>query len=101
MAPLNSAQPLLGIALKIASTLVFTAMATLIKLISDRYPVGELTFFRSFFALIPVMAWVGWREFPAIFRTPRFGGHVVLSLAGSRGAWARSSSRPGPAAAMR
>ena len=54
MAPHQSAQPLLGIALKVASTLVFTGMATLIKLVSDRYPVGELTFFRSFFALIPV-----------------------------------------------
>jgi drug/metabolite transporter (DMT)-like permease len=83
MAPLSSAQPLLGIALKVISTLAFTCMATLIKLVSDRYPVGELTFFRSFFAFIPVAAWVGWREFPAIFRTTRFGGHLVRSIAGS------------------
>ena len=41
-------RPLIGIALKVVSTLVFTAMATLIKLVSDRYPVGELTFFRCF-----------------------------------------------------
>ena len=83
MTPLSSAQPFLGIALKVASTLAFTAMATLIKLASDRYPVGELTFFRSFFALIPVAAWVGWREFPAIFHTARLGGHVVRSVAGA------------------
>jgi drug/metabolite transporter (DMT)-like permease len=83
MAPASSAQPLIGIALKVISTLVFTCMATLIKLVSDRYPVGELTFFRSFFAFIPVAAWVGWREFPAIFRTSRFGGHVVRSIAGA------------------
>jgi drug/metabolite transporter (DMT)-like permease len=82
MAPLTSAQPFLGIALKIISTLAFTGMATLIKLVSDRYPVGELTFFRSFFALIPVAVWVGWREFPATFRTSRLGGHVVRSIAG-------------------
>lgn len=83
MAQLTSAQPLLGIALKITSTLAFTGMATLIKLVSDRYPTGELVFFRSFFALIPVAAWVGWREFPKIFRTPRFGGHVIRSIAGA------------------
>ena len=83
MVPHHSAQPLVGIALKVASTLVFTGMATLIKLVSARYPVGELTFFRSFFALIPVAAWVGWREFPHIFRTARFGGHVIRSIAGS------------------
>jgi drug/metabolite transporter (DMT)-like permease len=83
MAPTTSAQPLLGVALKVISTLVFTGMATLIKLVSARYPVGELTFFRSFFALLPVAAWVGWREFPYIFRTSRFGGHVVRSIAGA------------------
>jgi drug/metabolite transporter (DMT)-like permease len=83
MAPHTSAQPLLGIALKVASTLVFTGMATLIKLVSARYPIGELTFFRSFFALIPVAAWVGWREFPFIFRTTRFSGHVIRSIAGA------------------
>ena len=83
MVPHQSAQPFVGIALKVISTLVFTAMATLIKLVSNRYPVGEIAFFRSFVALIPVAAWVGWREFPRIFRTPRFGGHVVRSIAGS------------------
>ncbi len=79
----TSAQPFLGIALKVASTLAFTAMSTLIKLVSDRYPVGEIVFFRSALALVPVAAWVGWREFPYIFRTARFGGHIVRSIAGS------------------
>ena len=83
MPPSEHARPLIGIALKVISTFVFTAMATLIKLVSDRYPVGELTFFRSFFALIPVAGWVGWRTFPSIFRTSRFGGHVVRSIAGA------------------
>ena len=83
MPPSVQARPFTGIALKVVSTLVFTAMATLIKLVSARYPVGELTFFRSFFALIPVCAWVGWRKFPGIFRTSRFGGHFVRSIAGA------------------
>ena len=62
MPPQSSAQPLLGIALKVASTLVFVAMATLIKIVSDRYPVGQLVFFRSAFALLPVFVWVAWRD---------------------------------------
>jgi drug/metabolite transporter (DMT)-like permease len=83
MTPTDTARPFLGIALKILSTVAFTGMATLIKLVSDRYPVGEIVFFRSFFALIPVCAWVGWRNFPAIFVTSRFGGHVIRSIAGA------------------
>ena len=58
MAPQQSAQPLLGIALKVISTLAFAGMATLIKLVGDRYPTGEIVFFRSFFALIPVFAFL-------------------------------------------
>ena len=84
MTPIAPAhQPFVGIALKIISTFAFTGMATLIKLVSDRYPVGEVVFFRSFFALIPVCAWVGWRNFPGIFVTSRFGGHVIRSIAGA------------------
>ena len=90
MASHLSAQPLLGIALKVASTLVFTAMATLIKLVSDRYPVGELVFFRSFFALLPVFIWVGWRDHTMravvdVFRTERLGSHIIRSVAGACG----------------
>ena len=88
MPPHHAAQPLLGIALKVASTIAFTAMATLIKLVSDRYPVGEIVFFRSAFALIPVFVWVAWRDHAAravidVFRTARFGSHVIRSLFGA------------------
>jgi drug/metabolite transporter (DMT)-like permease len=84
MDPPETARPFLGIALKVASTIVFTAMATLIKLASARYPIGELTFFRSFFAIIPVFIWVGYRgQFPAVFKTPRIGQHVIRSIAGA------------------
>ena len=77
MAPHQSAQPLLGIAFKVASTLVFTVMATLIKLVSARYPVGELVFFRSAFALIPVFIWVAWRAWGSSSDW-RWGRHSVL-----------------------
>lgn len=81
------AQPLRGIALKIASTLAFTGMATLLKLASVEHPVGELVFFRSAFALLPVFVWVAWREKHAravidVFRTQRLSSHVVRSAMG-------------------
>jgi drug/metabolite transporter (DMT)-like permease len=79
----HQARPLLGIALKVASTLAFTAMATLVKVLSDRYPIGELTFFRSAFALLPVLIWAGSRgRLPSAFHTHHIGGHLVRSLIG-------------------
>jgi drug/metabolite transporter (DMT)-like permease len=77
-------RPLFGVLLKVISTLAFTAMATLIKFISDSYPPGEIAFFRSAFALIPVLIWVGWNGgLPTVFITPRIGGHLLRSLAGA------------------
>jgi drug/metabolite transporter (DMT)-like permease len=90
MAPYQSAQPLLGIAFKVGSTLAFAGMTTLIKLVSDRYPVGQLVFFRSFFALIPVFCWVCWRDRRlsaaiTVFHTTRVVSHVIRSAAGVTG----------------
>jgi drug/metabolite transporter (DMT)-like permease len=77
-------RPLLGIALKIGSTLMFTVMLTLIKIASDGYPIGEIVFFRSVFALIPLIIWVGLRgSFATLFRTSNYAGHVKRSLAGT------------------
>ncbi len=79
----HQTRPILGIALKVGSTVAFTGMATLIKLLSDRYPIGELTFSRSAFALIPVLIWAGSRgRLPGAFHTSRIGGHLVRSLTG-------------------
>jgi drug/metabolite transporter (DMT)-like permease len=76
--------PLAGIALKVVSTAFFTGMATLIKLISDRFPVGEIAFARSFFGLIPVLVWAGWRgQFPGIFFTRNPRGHLVRVTVGT------------------
>jgi drug/metabolite transporter (DMT)-like permease len=59
----------------------------LLKLASSRHPVGELVFFRSSFALLPVFAWVAWRDWHVravydVFRTTRFTGHVIRSAFG-------------------
>jgi drug/metabolite transporter (DMT)-like permease len=71
------------VVLKVLSTLAFMSMATLVKLLSDRFPVGEITFARSLFALIPVAIWAaaegGLRR---VFYTSRPGAHFIRSLAG-------------------
>lgn len=74
----------LGIGLKVVSALAFTVMSTLVKLVSDRFPIGEIVFYRSFFALVPLMAWLAARgEIIDAVRTPNLQGHVRRSVAGS------------------
>jgi drug/metabolite transporter (DMT)-like permease len=73
---------LTGIAFKIASTLFFSGMLALVKYYSA-YPVSELVFFRSSFALIPLVFWLLSRgDFPRALHTKWLGGHLVRSLAG-------------------
>ncbi|MDU8928039.1 DMT family transporter [Alisedimentitalea sp. MJ-SS2] len=50
--------PLKGIALKLASVVMFVTMASLIKAVSDHVPPGEAVFFRSFFAIPVIIGWL-------------------------------------------
>ena len=50
-------KPLSGIALKITSVVAFTLMAALIKA-AGRVPAGEIVFFRSFFAIFPIVIYL-------------------------------------------
>jgi drug/metabolite transporter (DMT)-like permease len=50
--------PIRGIVLKILSVTVFVAMASLIKATAGRVPPGEAVFFRSFFAIPVIFAWL-------------------------------------------
>ncbi|MBL4626830.1 MAG: DMT family transporter [Roseicyclus sp.] len=50
--------PLRAIALKIASVCVFVTMASLIKSSADVIPPGQAVFFRSFFAIPVILAWL-------------------------------------------
>ena len=52
--------PTRGIGLKIISVIVFVGMQTSIKLADEGIPAGQVVFFRSFFALIPVVAYLAW-----------------------------------------
>jgi drug/metabolite transporter (DMT)-like permease len=75
-----------GILLKIAATFAFAAMAAIIKLVSSRFPVGEVVLFRSLFAMAALVGWLARRgEFPHALQTSRKLGHVGRSIAGSGG----------------
>jgi drug/metabolite transporter (DMT)-like permease len=74
-----------GIALKIGATLAFSLQYVGIKL-AGTVPVGEVVFFRAFFALVPLLFFslhtVG---LAAMLRTQRPWLHLVRSVVGSSG----------------
>ena len=81
-----SVNPLLGISLKVISALVFTLMSAGLKIVSARYPIGELVFFRSAFAIVPLLLWLGWQgDLVNAVRTDNIRGHVLRGIIGSCG----------------
>jgi drug/metabolite transporter (DMT)-like permease len=82
-------QPLLGIALKIASALAFTLMSAGVKLVTERYPIGEVVFFRSAFALVPLLVWLSWRgDLINAVRTDDLKGHLLRGIISTSGMFA-------------
>ncbi|HZB62183.1 MAG TPA: DMT family transporter [Microvirga sp.] len=79
-------KPLLGIALKVLSALVFTMMSATLKTLTARYPVGEVVFFRSTFALLPLLAWLAWEGgLINAVRTRNVTGHFKRGFIGTSG----------------
>lgn len=76
--------PARAILLKLASVSAFVAMASLVKATEGRVPPGEVVFFRSFFALPVILAWL-WAtgELAKGWRTSNPGGHLLRGLFGT------------------
>ena len=78
--------PARGIAFKLISAALFAVMSALIRHLGARYPVGQVVFYRSIFAIIPVVLVYAWRgELAAVVRTERplgQAGRGILSIAG-------------------
>ncbi|QQR41192.1 DMT family transporter [Devosia rhizoryzae] len=71
-----------GILLKVLSVGCFVVMATLLKA-TETIPSGQMVFFRSFFALLPVLAFLAWRgRLNRAFQTDRPLGHILRGLIG-------------------
>jgi drug/metabolite transporter (DMT)-like permease len=78
--------PFKAIGLKLISALLFAAMSALVRQLSDVAPVGQMVFFRSAFAILPVVVIYAIRgELGTAVRTGRpFGqlGRGMLSVCG-------------------
>ncbi|MGO4572321.1 DMT family transporter [Microvirga sp. 2TAF3] len=79
-------KPLLGISLKVLSAFVFTLMSAGLKTLTALYPVGEIVFFRSIFAMIPLLIWLSWQgDLINAVRTDNVPGHFLRGLIGTSG----------------
>ena len=77
-------RPLRGIALKLASVVVFIVMASLIKATANHVPAGQAVFFRSVCALPVIVAWLALRrELRSGLRTQNPMGHVWRGVVGT------------------
>jgi len=66
-----------AIVLKLISAFLFAVMSALVRWLGERYPVGQIVFYRSAFAILPVVVIYAWRnELAAAVRTNRLRGHA-------------------------
>lgn len=78
--------PLQGIALKVVAIAIFAVMSACVKAVRDLAPAGEAVFFRSFLALIPVIAYAGWRgRIAETVLTGNVRGHFWRGVIGAAG----------------
>lgn len=74
--------PMLGISLKVASVAVFVGMSTLLKA-ADGIPLGQLIFFRSFFAVLAILVYFAMRgQVSGILQTRHGFSHFWRGMVG-------------------
>ncbi|WP_055045166.1 DMT family transporter [Devosia sp. A16] len=74
-----------GIAFKLSSVCVFLGMSSLLKA-SEGVPSGQLVFFRSFFAIVPIIAYLIWKgELGVGLKTRHPVSHLLRGLVGTGG----------------
>ena len=74
-----------GIAFKLSSVCVFLGMSSLLKA-SEGVPSGQLVFFRSFFAILPIIAYLIWKgELGVGLKTSHPVSHLLRGLVGTGG----------------
>ncbi|WP_378228299.1 DMT family transporter [Aquamicrobium segne] len=72
----------MAISLKVISVVLFVVMSALIKGVGA-LPAGQVVFFRSFFAMVPIFLFLGWkRELGMAFATKRPLGHLARGFIG-------------------
>jgi drug/metabolite transporter (DMT)-like permease len=77
-------RPMRGIFYKICSVVMFILMASLIKATADHVPPGEAVFFRSFFAMPVIIAWLAMRgELQTGLKASAPMGHIWRGVVGT------------------
>src|SRR5215467_14485879 len=85
--------PLKAIGLKLLSALLFAAMSALVRQLGDVAPVGQMVFFRSAFAILPVVVIYAIRgELSSAVRTSRPLGQLGRGLLSVGGMFTNFSS---------
>jgi drug/metabolite transporter (DMT)-like permease len=66
-----------AISLKLVAMVLFAVMSTIIRYAVQQFPIGQVVFCRSAFAIIPILLIYGWRgELKAAVYTARPFGHI-------------------------
>jgi drug/metabolite transporter (DMT)-like permease len=69
--------------MKVCSIVLFVCMSSLIKLGGEGLATGQITFFRSFFAMFPILGWLAISgELKGAFRTANPVGHFYRGFIG-------------------
>ncbi|MEZ5763328.1 MAG: DMT family transporter [Xanthobacteraceae bacterium] len=73
--------------MKLSAAFLFATMAAQVRYLGDRFPVGQVIFFRAIFAFVPILIFYAvLGELSRSWQTKRFSGHVMrgtLSIASS------------------
>ncbi len=70
-----------AITAKLISLILFVVMSALVRYVGDAIPLGEVVFFRAFFAILPVLVIYAWQgQILAAVATKRPFGHVGRGL---------------------
>ncbi|WP_244592226.1 DMT family transporter [Azospirillum palustre] len=69
--------------LRLVSAGLFVVMSLFVRLASVEAPIGQIVFFRSAFAIPPIVAYLMWRrQFPSALRTRQPVGHLKRNFYG-------------------
>jgi drug/metabolite transporter (DMT)-like permease len=71
-----------GILFMLLCVLIFGLMDALVKLAAERHPIGQIIFFRNFFAFIPLSFFIHKAGGLAVLRTRYVAQHVLRSITG-------------------
>lgn len=73
-----------GVALRLLAAFLITAMSALVREVSGRVELGQLVFWRSALALVPITIYMAIRgQFPSALRTRRPGAHLARGIIGA------------------